>query len=97
MIYNKEVQTAEVATDPIVLPAVEVVQQRISREQQEAEKAAARDKELEEETVQLEKEIEEEIRGKTYFPDNDMLVIVSSNCRANGGRARGHLCRTGIH
>lgn len=63
MIYNKEVQTTEVATDPIV-PSEEEVRQRISREQQEAEKAAVRDKELEEETVQLEKEIEEEIRGE---------------------------------
>ncbi|KAF8492500.1 dynein intermediate chain [Gautieria morchelliformis] len=65
VIYNKEVQTTEVATDPIVIPADNVVQQRISREQLEAETAAARDKELEAETVQLEKEIEEEIRELT--------------------------------
>jgi dynein cytoplasmic 1 intermediate chain len=65
VIYNKEVQTTEVATDPIVIPVDNVVQQRISREQLEAETAAARDKELEAETVQLEKEIEEEIRGET--------------------------------
>lgn len=70
------------ATDPIVIPAEELVQQRTSREQQEAAKAAARDKELEEETVQLEKEIEEEIRGETHVAKKPFLTISPPNHRA---------------
>ena len=91
MIYNKEVQTTEVATDPIVTPAEELVQQRTSREQQEAAKAAARDKELEEETVQLEKEIEEEIRGEAHVPNN---AISNHLPRAYRGRTRKYICCT---
>lgn len=68
-MYNKEIQTTEVATDPIITPTEEDVQQRIYREQQEAEKAAVRDQELEAETVQLEKEIEDEIRGETHLAE----------------------------
>jgi hypothetical protein len=98
VIYNKEVQTTEVATEPIVSPTVEVSQQRISREQQEAEKAAARDKELEEETIQLEKEIEDEIRGEIHPPKFwTSLISALSERRAYRGRACQHIRCTGIH
>ena len=89
VIYNKEVQTTEMATDPIVIPVEELVQQRASREQQEAAKAAARDKELEEETDQLEKEIEEEIRGGTHSPNkaiSNHLPTQSQSLRRKNGQ-----------
>ncbi|GJJ11242.1 hypothetical protein Clacol_005474 [Clathrus columnatus] len=64
VIYNKEVQTTEVATETYHTPQEDMVQ-RITKEQQEAEFAAAREKELEEEEAKLEKEIEDEIRELT--------------------------------
>lgn len=60
MIYNKEVQTTFVETEPT--PDYEEIRQRIMRERDEVDKIQ-RDKELEEESVKLDQEIEQEIRG----------------------------------
>lgn len=62
VIYNKEVQTAEISIE-VTGPSEDEIRQRITHEV-EAERAA-RDKELEEEAIKLDKEIEEEIRGIT--------------------------------
>jgi dynein intermediate chain len=60
VIYNKEVQTTPIATEPSG-PSEAEIRLRIQREH-EYEKAM-REKELDEISVQLDKEIEEEIRG----------------------------------
>lgn len=65
VIYNKEVQTAEIETEPTG-PTEEELRARI-RQEEEAEwerLRAERDQELEEEARKLDREIEEEIRGK---------------------------------
>ncbi|PPQ63385.1 hypothetical protein CVT24_005650 [Panaeolus cyanescens] len=59
VIYNKEVQTTFVETEPT--PDYEEIRQRIMRERDEVDKLQ-RDKELEEESVKLDQEIEQEIR-----------------------------------
>jgi dynein intermediate chain len=66
VIYNKEVQTAEVETEPTG-PTEEELRARI-RQEEEAEwerQRAEKEQELEEEARKLEKEIEDEIRGKS--------------------------------
>ncbi|KAF8159787.1 WD40-repeat-containing domain protein [Crassisporium funariophilum] len=61
VIYNKEVQTTFVETEPS--PDYEdELRQRIMRERDADAERAARDQELEEESVKLEQEIEQEIR-----------------------------------
>lgn len=65
VIYNKEVQTMSVETEPS--PDIEEqIRERILREKErELEVERAREKELEEESVKLDKEIEQEIRELT--------------------------------
>ena len=65
-MYNKEIQTASIETEPSP-DLEEEVRQRIAREREaEAERERiARDKELEEESVKLDREIEQEIRGSS--------------------------------
>lgn len=66
VIYNKEVQTAEIETEPTG-PTEEELRARI-RQEEEAEwerLRAERDQELEEEARKLDREIEEEIRELT--------------------------------
>jgi dynein intermediate chain len=66
VIYNKEVQTTFVETEPS--PDYEgELRQRIMREREAEAEQAARDKELEEESVKLEQEIEQEIRGMPWY------------------------------
>ncbi|KDR67965.1 hypothetical protein GALMADRAFT_272810 [Galerina marginata CBS 339.88] len=64
VIYNKEVQTTFVATEPS--PDYEAeIRQRLAREREAEVERIARDKELEEENVKLDQEIEQEIRELT--------------------------------
>jgi hypothetical protein len=97
VIYNKEVQTTEIATEPIVIPEEDIVQQLISREQQEAEQAAVRDKELEEEAFKLEKEIEDEIRGTTYSIQDLSAFHCFILFRIDGRRTSQHLHGSGVY
>ncbi|KAF9477779.1 cytoplasmic dynein intermediate chain [Pholiota conissans] len=60
VIYNKEVQTTFVETEPSADYEIEL-RQRIAREREVEVERIARDKELEEESVKLEQEIEQEI------------------------------------
>jgi predicted ATPase with chaperone activity len=67
VIYNKEVQTTAIETEPSV-EYEEELRQRIYRERDLEAERAARDKELEEESVKLDEEIEQEIRGTRIPP-----------------------------
>ncbi|GBE86492.1 Dynein intermediate chain 1 [Sparassis crispa] len=72
VIYNKEVQTVELESEPLVFP--EQLLERIQREREAAEaEHAAHDKELEEESVKLEQEIEQEIREMTEEERNSIF------------------------
>ncbi|KAG8901541.1 hypothetical protein FRB99_005223 [Tulasnella sp. 403] len=64
VIYNKEVQTAEVVTEPSG-PTEEEIRQQLLQEQEAERERLQREKELEEQSRQLDKEIEEEIRDLT--------------------------------
>ena len=66
VIYNKEVQTTFVETEPSADYEQEV-RQRILREKEAEAEKIAREKELEEESVKLDQEIEQEIRGDWHF------------------------------
>ena len=66
MIYNKEVQTAAIETEPSS-HYEEELRQRIYKERELELERAAREKELEEESVKLDEEIEQEIRGKCFI------------------------------
>jgi len=69
VIYNKEVQTTEVETEPIRQQEDEKdVRQRTRDAEAEAEQLA-REKELEEESAKLDRELEQEIKGA-----QDLLV-----------------------
>jgi dynein intermediate chain len=64
VIYNKEVQTTEVETEPIRQPEDEKdLRQRITREAEVEAEQLAREKELEEESAKLDRELEQEIKG----------------------------------
>ena len=63
MIYNKEVQTADIEVEPTG-PTEEEIRQQVLQEQEAERERLAREKELEEQSLQLDKEIEEEIRGR---------------------------------
>ncbi|KAF8630746.1 hypothetical protein AX17_005341 [Amanita inopinata Kibby_2008] len=67
VIYNKEVQTMEVETEPL-RPQEEYekdFRHRVTRDSEAELDQLARDKELEEESIKLEQEIEQEIRELT--------------------------------
>ncbi|EMD38886.1 hypothetical protein CERSUDRAFT_112611 [Gelatoporia subvermispora B] len=65
VIYNKEVQTMEVESEPAAV-SEEEMRERIIREREVADaEREAREKQLEEESAQLDKEIEQEIREMT--------------------------------
>ncbi|KAF8972644.1 cytoplasmic dynein intermediate chain [Flammula alnicola] len=64
VIYNKEVQTTFVETEPSADYEAEL-RQRMTREREVEVERIARDKELEEESVKLDQEIEQEIRDLT--------------------------------
>ena len=66
VLYNKEVQTTFVETEPSADYEQEV-RQRILREKEVEAEKIAREKELEEESVKLDQEIEREIRGDLYL------------------------------
>ncbi|KAG8744173.1 hypothetical protein FRC10_010639 [Ceratobasidium sp. 414] len=75
VIYNKEVQTADIETEPTG-PSEEELRAKI-RQEEEAEwerQRAARDQELEEEAKKLDKEIEEEIRELTEEERASILI-----------------------
>ncbi|KAG8911113.1 hypothetical protein FRC00_007051, partial [Tulasnella sp. 408] len=62
VIYNKEVQTAEVETEPTG-PSEDEIRQRLLEEQEAERERIRQEKEFEEQSRQLDKEIEEELRG----------------------------------
>ncbi|KZT55832.1 WD40 repeat-like protein [Calocera cornea HHB12733] len=61
--YNKEIQTADLDSED-EQPSEEEIRTRIHREQ-EAERVAAKEREMEEESIRMEQELEEEIRDLT--------------------------------
>ncbi|KAG9043909.1 hypothetical protein FS837_008986 [Tulasnella sp. UAMH 9824] len=64
VIYNKEVQTAEVETEPTG-PSEDEIRQRLLEEQEAERERIRQEKEFEEQSRQLDKEIEEELRDLT--------------------------------
>ncbi len=77
MIYNKEVQTTEVETEPIRQQEDEKeVRQRTIRDAEAEAEQLAREKELEEESAKLDRELEREIKGaQDLLVANCILVI----------------------
>lgn len=95
VIYNKEVQTTAIETETPTFDEDEL-RQRIYREKDVEAERVARDKELEEESVKLEKEIEQEIRGACFSCMIMSSRLELSSCRAFGGGASQHTCRSRI-
>ncbi|KAG9016699.1 hypothetical protein FRB90_002454 [Tulasnella sp. 427] len=64
VVYNREVQTTEIETEPTG-PSEEEIRQRILQEQEAERERIRQEKEFEEQSRQLDKEIEEELRDLT--------------------------------
>ncbi|KZT27753.1 dynein intermediate chain [Neolentinus lepideus HHB14362 ss-1] len=76
VIYNKEVQTMSIETEPSLDIEEEIREQILREKERELEAERARAKELEDESVKLDKEIEQEIRELT---EEEKLSVFTSS------------------
>ncbi|KZS94359.1 WD40 repeat-like protein [Sistotremastrum niveocremeum HHB9708] len=73
VIYNKEVQTTDIAIDPIPSISENEIREQILREQ-EAERTAIQEEKSEEESLLLERQLEEEIKDMTEEERTSVLM-----------------------
>jgi hypothetical protein len=95
VIYNKEVQTTAIETEPSV-EYEEELRQRIYRERDLEAERVARDKELEEESVKLDEEIEQEIRGTRVSLPHVYLSTKTDGIRTIGGGTSQYPCSSRV-
>jgi hypothetical protein len=95
VIYNKEVQTTAIETEPS-MDYEDELRQRIYREREIEAERTVRDKQLEEESVKLDEEIEQEIRGTRAFSAHGYLNTKTDGVRTFGGGTSQHPCSTRV-